>query len=71
MCAVSVVGVLPGRQRRRSLVVAEVGRGVGPFGGQRALVSLDLAVLPGAVGLDGDVLGVEGGYRVWVGTVCS
>ena len=60
MWATSVVVLLPGGQRVGAVVVAEVDGRVGPFGGEGALVALDLAVLPGAVRLDGDVLGVEG-----------
>jgi hypothetical protein len=52
----SVVEVEPGRQGCCAFVVGGEDLVVGPFGLHRSVESLDLAVLPRAVGLDGDVL---------------
>ena len=59
MASLSVVVLEPGRKSGSSLVVAGEDLPVGPFGLHGSVESLDLAVLPRAVRLDGDVLGAD------------
>jgi hypothetical protein len=59
-----VVVVEPGVESSGALVIAGPGAGVGPFGLEGAVEALDFAVLPGAVGLDEELLGAELGDRV-------
>ena len=59
MAAFSVVVLEPGRKGGCSLLVAGEDLPVGPLGLQGAVEAFDLAVLPGAVGLDELVLGTE------------
>ena len=61
-CAVasfSVVVLEPGCKGGGAFVVAGEDLPVGPLGGQGAVEALDLAVLPGAVGLDELLRGAE------------
>jgi len=52
VAAFSVVVLEPGCKGGSPVVVAGECLPVGPFGGEGAVESFDLAVLPGAVGLD-------------------
>jgi hypothetical protein len=61
VAALSVVVLDEGGKGGGSFLVAVEGLPVGPFGGQGPVESLDLAVLPGAVRLDEDLPGAQGG----------
>jgi hypothetical protein len=65
-CAVATLSVVvlePGRKGGGAFVVGEEDLPVGPLGLQGAVEAFDLAVLPGAVGLDELLLGAERSRR--------